>query len=45
VVVKFNPHLSDKSEVDDPAKFYANIAEQIDEHKLLTLALELYEAV
>jgi hypothetical protein len=44
VVIKFNPQ-EDKSAVDDPAKFYANIADKIDEGKLLTLANELYEAV
>jgi len=45
VVIKFNPQKEDKSEVDDPAKFYANIADQIGEGRLLTLAAELYEAV
>jgi hypothetical protein len=45
VVVQLNPQRADQSEADDPAKFYANIADRIDDGKLLTLANELYEAV
>lgn len=45
VVVQLNPQRADKSNVDDPAKFYANIADEIGEGRLLTLANELYEAV
>ena len=45
VVVQLNPQRADKSEIDDPAKFYSNIADQIGEGRLLTLAAELYEAV
>jgi len=45
VVVQLNPQRADRSEIDDPAKFYSNIADQIGEGRLLTLAAELYEAV
>lgn len=45
VVVQLNPQRADQSGVDDPAKFYENIADRIGEGRLLTLANELYEAV
>jgi hypothetical protein len=44
VVIKFNPQQADP-DADDPSKFYANIADKIGDGMLLTLAIELYEAV
>lgn len=46
VVIQLNPQRNEPdSDVDDPAKFYANIAEKLGEPELLTLANSLYEAV
>ena len=46
VVVRLNPPRSgtDK-DADDPTKFYANLADKIDEGKLLVIANDLMEAV
>jgi hypothetical protein len=46
VVVQLNPQrAAEAAGVDDPAKFYANVADRIGDSRLLTLAIELYEAV
>lgn len=46
VVVQLNPQrAADQNAPEDPAKFYANLCELIDDGELLTLANTLYEAV
>lgn len=45
VVIKFSPPQAPGGDAEDPAKFYANIADQIGDGRLLTIAMELYEAV
>jgi hypothetical protein len=45
VVVQLNPKREDQTEIDDPAKFYENIADRIGEGRLLVLANELFEAI
>lgn len=46
VVIQFNPKAEESAgEDDDPAQFYANLADKIENHLLLTIGNELHEAV
>lgn len=45
VIVQFNPQLKQDETADDPAKFYDNLAGEIDGGLLMTIAQELFEAV
>jgi len=46
VVVQLNPQRQDDAGVDeDPAKFYANLVDRMDDGALLVIANELHEAI
>ena len=45
VVIQFNPKPETAPDDEDPAKFYANIADRLSESERLTIANELIEAI
>lgn len=45
VIVHLNPPRADQADVDDPAKFYANLVDKIGEGELMVIANELHEAI
>jgi hypothetical protein len=45
VVVQLHPQAEPDKDIDDPAKFYENIADKIGDGRLMVIANELFEAI